>query len=126
MTRVRCARAVAAAMIFMATVPPAFAIDASQRLEARNPFLAGLRKRDPKTFAAAVAIIEGREREKGLSPDAGGAPPAEPPAERGMGLDAGRDLTPGNPDILWLYNSSPEGMNDLISLLKSAGQRPKQ
>ena len=37
----------------------------------------------------------------------------------------GKEFTVDNPDILWLYNSSPEGMSDLISILKSAGQKPK-
>lgn len=97
---------------------------AEDALAARNPSLAALRQHDEKAFAAATAIIAEHEREKGLTPGADKLPDATSPG-RDMGSVPGKELTVDNPDILWLYNSSPEGMSDLISILKSAGQKPK-
>lgn len=93
-------------------------------LAARNPSLAALRKHDEKAFNAAVALIAGKEHAEGLKPGVDALPDIAP-VGRDMGSSAGKDFTIGNPDILWLYNSSPEGMSDLISILKSAGQKPK-
>ncbi|MBX5167212.1 MULTISPECIES: hypothetical protein [unclassified Rhizobium] len=97
---------------------------AEDALAARNPSLAALRQHDGKAFAAATAIIAEHEREKGLTPGQTKLPDATSPG-RDMGSVPGKELTVDNPDILWLYNSSPEGMSDLISILKSAGQKPK-
>lgn len=93
-------------------------------LAARNPALAALRQHDEKAFASAVAIIAERERAEGLTPGESKLPDATSPG-RDMGSAPGKEFTSDNPDILWLYNSSPEGMSDLISILKSAGQKPK-
>ncbi|MBX5230887.1 hypothetical protein HJC02_00980 [Rhizobium sp. NLR4a] len=93
-------------------------------LAARNPALAALRRHDEKAFAAAVAVIADHERAEGLTPGQGKLPETASPG-RDMGSGSGKEFTPDNPDILWLYNSSPEGMSDLISILKSAGQKPK-
>ncbi|MBB4252315.1 hypothetical protein [Rhizobium sp. BK008] len=93
-------------------------------LAARNPALAALRQQDEKAFAAATAIIAEHERAEGLAPGEGKLPDATSPG-RDMGSGPGKEFTSDNPDILWLYNSSPEGMSDLISILKSAGQKPK-
>ncbi|MFS8145793.1 hypothetical protein ATY78_05630 [Rhizobium sp. R635] len=93
-------------------------------LAARNPALAALRQHDEKAFASAVAIIAEHERAEGLTPGESKLPDATSPG-RDMGAGAGKEFTSDNPDILWLYNSSPEGMSDLISILKSAGQKPK-
>lgn len=93
-------------------------------LAARNPSLAALRQHDEKAFAAATAIIVRHEQAKGLTPGKDKLPDATSPG-RDMGSGPGKELTVDNPDILWLYNSSPEGMSDLISILKSAGQKPK-
>ncbi|MBB2750262.1 UNVERIFIED_ORG: hypothetical protein GGI57_000935 [Rhizobium aethiopicum] len=97
---------------------------AEDALAARNPSLAALRHHDEKAFAAATAIIAEHERAKGLTPGADKLPDATSPG-RDMGSAPGKEFTIDNPDILWLYNSSPEGMSDLISILKSAGQKPK-
>lgn len=115
---------VCALMAVLLAAPAALASDASRALQARNPYLAALKDHDPRAFEKAVAIITRAERGKGFRPEVG-APPAAAPTGRGMDLEGGRDLTAGNPDLLWLYGASPEGMHDLISLLKSAGQRPK-
>lgn len=40
-------------------------------------------------------------------------------------METGKELTAANPDLLWLYNAAPEGMQDLVSLLKSAGKKGK-
>ncbi|AGS24747.1 hypothetical protein [Rhizobium etli] len=93
-------------------------------LAARNPTLAALRQHDEKAFAAAVAIIADHESAEGLTPGQGKLPETKSPG-RDMGSGSGKEFTSDNPDILWLYNSSPEGMSDLISILKSAGQKPK-
>jgi len=97
---------------------------AEDALAARNPALAALRQHDGKAFAAATAIIAEHESAKGLTPGQGKLPDATSPG-RDMGSGPGKEFTVDNPDILWLYNSSPEGMSDLISILKSAGQKPK-
>jgi hypothetical protein len=97
---------------------------AEDALAARNPALAQLRKHDEKAFNAAAAIIAGKEQAEGLKPGVDALPDTTP-AGRDMGSGPGKEFTTGNPDILWLYNSSPEGMSDLISILKSAGQKPK-
>ncbi|MDR9807780.1 hypothetical protein [Rhizobium hidalgonense] len=97
---------------------------AEDALAARNPALAALRQHDEKAFAAATAIIAEHERAKGLTPGETKLPDATSPG-RDMGSGPGKEFTSDNPDILWLYNSSPEGMSDLISILKSAGQKPK-
>ncbi|RUM03820.1 hypothetical protein [Rhizobium chutanense] len=93
-------------------------------LAARNPALAALRQHDEKAFIAATAIIAKHESAEGLAPGAGKLPDATSPG-RDMGSGPGKEFAIDNPDILWLYNSSPEGMSDLISILKSAGQKPK-
>ncbi|PDT04981.1 hypothetical protein CO666_09000 [Rhizobium chutanense] len=93
-------------------------------LAARNPALAALRQQDEKAFAAATAIIAKHESAEGLTPGASKLPDATSPG-RDMGSGPGKEFAIDNPDILWLYNSSPEGMSDLISILKSAGQKPK-
>ena len=97
---------------------------AEDALAARNPSLAALRQHDEKAFAAATAIIAEHESAKGLTPGQDKLPDATSPG-RDMGSGPGKEFTVDNPDILWLYNSSPEGMSDLISILKSAGQKPK-
>lgn len=101
-----------------------FAGPVEDALAARNPSLAALRQHDEKAFTAAVAIIAEHERAQGLTPGEGKLPDATSPG-RDMGSGLGKEFTADNPDILWLYNSSPEGMSDLISILKSAGQKPK-
>ncbi|ABC93566.1 hypothetical protein RHE_PE00128 (plasmid) [Rhizobium etli CFN 42] len=101
-----------------------FAGPVEDALAARNPALAALRQHDEKAFAAAVAVIADHERAEGLTPGQGKLPQTTSPG-RDMGSGSGKEFTSDNPDILWLYNSSPEGMSDLISILKSAGQRPK-
>ncbi|UVD59391.1 hypothetical protein NE852_25495 (plasmid) [Rhizobium sp. Pop5] len=93
-------------------------------LAKRNPSLSALRQHDEKAFAAAAAIIAEHEQAKGLTPGESKLPDATSPG-RDMGSAPGKEFTTDNPDILWLYNSSPEGMSDLISILKSAGQKPK-
>jgi hypothetical protein len=93
-------------------------------IAARNPSLAELRMHDEKAFNAAAAIIAEKEQAEGLKPGVGTLPETTPPG-RDMGAGPGKEFTIDNPDILWLYNSSPEGMSDLISILKSAGQKPK-
>ncbi|ANM14340.1 hypothetical protein [Rhizobium sp. N324] len=93
-------------------------------LAARNPSLAALRQHDEKAFAAAAALIAEHEQAKGLTPGKDKLPDETSPG-RDMGSGLGKEFTVDNPDILWLYNSSPEGMSDLISILKSAGQKPK-
>ncbi|MBB6487062.1 hypothetical protein [Rhizobium lusitanum] len=98
--------------------------DVGDALAARNPVLAELRKYDAKAFDAAVAIIAKSERSQGIAPGVGLLPQATSPG-RDMGKGLGQEFTSGNPDVLWLYNSSSEGMNDLISILKTAGQKPK-
>ncbi|WP_431674955.1 hypothetical protein [Rhizobium leguminosarum] len=102
----------------------AYSGPAEDALAARNPSLAALRHYDEKAFAAAAAIIAEQERAKGLAPGEAKLPDATSPG-RDMGSGPGKEFTVDNPDILWLYNSSPEGMSDLISILKSAGQKPK-
>ncbi|EJC85653.1 hypothetical protein Rleg4DRAFT_7540 [Rhizobium leguminosarum bv. trifolii WSM2297] len=97
---------------------------AEDALASRNPALATLRQHDEKAFAAATAIIADHERAKGLTPGETKLPETTSPG-RDMGAAPGHEFTVDNPDILWLYNSSPEGMSDLISILKSAGQKPK-
>ncbi len=92
-------------------------------IAARNPTLAELRDQDPSAFQAAVELIAEAQTSAGLDP--ADPPPDSRPVARGAAPDVGREFTPGNPDVLWLYNSAPEGMHDLISLLKSAGQKPK-
>ncbi|ANK94556.1 MULTISPECIES: hypothetical protein [Rhizobium] len=101
-----------------------FAGPVEDALAARNPALATLRQHDEKAFAAAVAVIADHERAEGLTPGQGKLPQTTSPG-RDMGSGSGKEFTSDNPDILWLYNSSPEGMSDLISILKSAGQKPK-
>ncbi|MEP9374708.1 hypothetical protein [Mesorhizobium sp. KR1-2] len=101
-----------------------YAGEAEDALSARNPALAELRGKDANAFAAAAAVIIEQERQLGLEPGSD-LPPDTALGGRGMGGAPGREFTTGNPDILWLYNSSPEGMSDLISILKSAGQKPK-
>ncbi|MDK4735909.1 hypothetical protein [Rhizobium sp. CNPSo 3490] len=101
-----------------------FAGPVEDALAARNPTLAALRQHDEKAFAAAVAVIADHERAEGLTPGQGKLPETTSPG-RDMGSGSGKEFTSDNPDILWLYNSSPEGMSDLISILKSAGQKPK-
>ncbi|MBB3134637.1 hypothetical protein FHS26_002369 [Rhizobium pisi] len=103
---------------------PGYAGPAEDALAARNPSLAALRQHDEKAFAAAAAIIVEHEHAKGLTPGEGKLPETTSPG-RDMGSAPGKEFTVDNPDILWLYNSSPEGMSDLISILKSAGQKPK-
>ncbi|KAB1123048.1 hypothetical protein F4V90_18570 [Neorhizobium galegae] len=93
-------------------------------LARRNPYLAEIRAQDETAFLKAVAIISEQKKTRGLREDM--PPPETYPPGRDMGGGLGRELTPENPDILWLYNSSPEGMNDLISLLKNVGQKPKK
>ncbi|QND41498.1 hypothetical protein HB771_34725 (plasmid) [Rhizobium leguminosarum bv. viciae] len=102
----------------------AYSGPAEDALAARNPSLAALRQHDEKAFAAATAIIAKHETAKGLAPGEDKLPDATSPG-RDMGSGPGKEFTVDNPDILWLYNSSPEGMSDLISILKSAGQKPK-
>ncbi|RUM27605.1 hypothetical protein EFQ99_01795 [Rhizobium vallis] len=97
---------------------------AEDALAKRNPSLAALRQHDEKAFAAAAAIIAEHEHAKGLTPGESKLPDTTSPG-RDMGSGLGKEFTVDNPDILWLYNSSPEGMSDLISILKSAGQKPK-
>ncbi|MBB4238962.1 hypothetical protein [Rhizobium esperanzae] len=110
--------------LLMALPPLGHAGPAEDALAARNPSLAALRQHDEKAFIAAAAIIADHERAEGLTPGAGKLPDQTSPG-RDMGAGPGKEFTVDNPDILWLYNSSPEGMSDLISILKSAGQKPK-
>jgi hypothetical protein len=116
--------ALAIGLVLAISASPAAAGETEDALAGRNPLLAELRTRDEKAFAAAVAVIAPRERAEGLTPGVGALPEATSPG-RDAGLVPGREFTAGNPDVLWLYNTSPEGMNDLIAILKSAGQKPK-
>jgi hypothetical protein len=118
------ALAVVAAMQ-VAMAPVAIAQDAAEALKRRNPYLAELADQDPETFSKAAALIAEIERKHDLAPERK-APPPTTATGRDMGESFfGQKMLPQNPDILWLYNSSPEGMHDLIALLKSAGSKPK-
>lgn len=123
MTRSRLPALAAGLCLLFCTAGHAVAGAPEDALAARNPLLAELRAKDAKAFVAAAAIIIERERQAGVEPGSGAVPDTDQ-GGREMGAP-GREFTPGNPDILWLYNSSTEGMNDLISILKSAGQKPK-
>lgn len=117
-----------AAMIFvllgLGSAGPMRAGEAADALAARNPALAALRSSDPRGFESAAAIIAERQAAEGLKPGIDPLPDSRPTG-RDMGGAPGREFTTDNPDILWLYNTSPEGMRDLISILKTAGQKPK-
>lgn len=124
MTNFRLHAFAASLVVAVCAVSPAFAGEAEELLAARNPALAELRRTDDKAFDAAAAIILESRRQFGIDPNAE-VPEDRASGGRDMGAAPGREFATGNPDILWLYNFSPEGMSDLISILKSAGQKPK-
>lgn len=116
----------AAAVLGLLSAGSSLAADEAvvEALAARNPTLSDLRASDPDAFAAAVDIIAKAQAEAGVK-TLDGAPTPPPLVERGIATDAGKEFTAGNPDVLWLYNAAPEGMQDLVSLLKSAGKKGK-